>query len=114
MILDNLTNQSVATNLEFLDNVETFLHLVRMVPLMNVVKNLMKLIQACDIFVINTMSTIELYQTKLYEMFIDPTITFTSNEFLSFKTLVNGRLETILMKWITNLNNKFHHLAFEC
>jgi hypothetical protein len=55
MILDKLTNQSVATNLEFLDNVETFLHLVRMVPLMNVVKNLMKLVQACDIFVINTM-----------------------------------------------------------
>ncbi len=55
MTLDNLTNQNVATNLEFLDNVETFLHLVRMVPPMNVVKNLMKLIQACDIFVINTM-----------------------------------------------------------
>jgi hypothetical protein len=38
MALDNLTNQSVATNLEFLDNVKTFLHLVHMVPFMNVVK----------------------------------------------------------------------------
>ncbi len=45
---------------------------------------------------------------------MDPIIAFTSNAFMSFHALVDGRHETILMRWITNFNSRIGQLAFEC
>lgn len=45
---------------------------------------------------------------------MDPTIAFTSNAFMSFQTLVDGRHEAILMRWIINFNSRIGQLAFEC
>jgi hypothetical protein len=47
-------------------------------------------------------------------MFMDPTTTFTSNAFMLFQTFVDGRHETILMRWISNFNSRIGQLAFEC
>jgi hypothetical protein len=44
---------------------------------------------------------------------MDPTIAFTSNAFMSFQALVDGRHETILMRWIINFNSRIGQLAFE-
>jgi hypothetical protein len=60
------------------------------------------------------MQTFELCQVELHKMFMDPTIAFTSNAFMSFQTLVDGKHETILMRWIINFNSRIGQLAFEC
>jgi len=78
------------------------------------VKNLIKLAQARDVFVIDLIQTINLTQVELHEMFLDPFITFKYDSFAFFKTLVKGKHETILMRWFTNLNSGIDHLAFEC
>jgi hypothetical protein len=54
------TIQVVTSNLEHLVNVETFLGFSCIVPLLNNIKNLIKLAQAQDIFVIDLVQTIKL------------------------------------------------------
>ncbi len=62
MALDSLTIQGVALNLEHLTNVETFLNLACIVLLLSIVKNLINLAQAWNVFVIDLMYTIKLSQ----------------------------------------------------
>ncbi len=70
MALDSPTIPIIAFNLEHLVNVETLLGLACLVPLLNVVKNLVKLAQARDmIFVIDLVQTIKLTQGELNEIF---------------------------------------------
>jgi hypothetical protein len=57
------------------------------------------------------MQTLKLFQIELHKMFMDPTIAFISNAFMSFQALVDGRHETILMRWIINFNSRIGHLA---
>jgi hypothetical protein len=85
-----------------------------MMPLLNVVKNLIKFFQAHDSFVINMMQALEFCQVELPKMFMDSTIAFTSYSFMSFQAFVGGRHGTILMRWTIDLNNRIYHLAFEC
>ncbi len=76
MALDSPTIPTIAFNLEHLVDVETLLGLAWLVPLLSVIKNLIKLAQAWDkIFVIDLVQTIKLTQGKLNEMFLDPFIT---------------------------------------
>ncbi len=60
MALDSLTIQVVAPNLEHLIDVETFFNLVCIVFILSTMKNLIKVAQAWDSFVINLVQTIKL------------------------------------------------------
>jgi hypothetical protein len=84
-----------------------------MMPLLNVVKNLINLFQAHDFLVINMMQTLEFWQVELPKMFMDSTIAFASYSFVipSFCGWWHG---TILTRWIIDMNNRIYHLAFEC
>jgi hypothetical protein len=95
MALDSPTIQAFALNLEHLTNVETLLSLAYIVPLLNIVKNLIKLEQAQDVFVIDLVQVIKLNQVELHAMFLDPFITFKYDSFASFQTLVKGKHEII-------------------
>jgi hypothetical protein len=53
MAFDSPTIQVVAFNSKHITNNETLLNLVCIVPLLNIVKNLIKLVQAQDVFVID-------------------------------------------------------------
>jgi hypothetical protein len=77
-------------------------------------KFLIKLAQVRDIFVIDLVEVIKLTQIELHEMFLDPSIAFKFDSFVSFQFLVEGNHETFLMRWIIDLNSDIHHLAFEC
>jgi hypothetical protein len=59
------------------------------------------------------MQTFELCQVELHKIFMDPTIAFISNAFMSFQALVDGRHETILIRWIINFNSRIGQLAFD-
>jgi hypothetical protein len=56
---------------------------------------------------------IKLTQVQLHELFIGPSIIFKSNSFIFFQSIVEGTHETIMMRWIINLNKGIDHLAFE-
>jgi len=62
--------------LEHLINIEIFLSLACIVPLLNIVMNLIKLAQAWDVFVIDLVEAIKLTQAKLCEMLLDRSIAF--------------------------------------
>jgi hypothetical protein len=44
---------------------------------------------------------------------IDFNTKFKSNAFEAYKTMVGARHESIIMRWVTNLNNNVEHLAFD-
>jgi hypothetical protein len=60
MAFDNLTIQVIASNLENIVNVETFLNLVCIILLLITIKNLIKLAQAQVVFVIDLVQVIKL------------------------------------------------------
>ncbi len=68
-------------------NIENFLRLACIVPLLNIVMNLIKLAQAWDVFVIDLVEAIKLTQAKLHEMFLDPSIAFKFDSFVYFNLL---------------------------
>jgi len=47
-------------------------------------------------------------------MFSDPSIAFKFDSFISFESFVEGKHETSMMRWVTNLNSNIDHLTFEC
>ncbi len=65
MALDSLTIQDIAFNLEHITNFETPLNLVCIVPLLNIVKNLIKLVQAQDVFVIDLVQNNQIAPNKI-------------------------------------------------
>jgi hypothetical protein len=78
------------------------------------VKILIKLAQVQDVFVIDLVQVIKLTQVELHEMFLDHTNAFKFDSFVFFQFLVEGKHETFLTRWIIDLTNDIHHLAFEC
>jgi hypothetical protein len=60
------------------------------------------------------MQALELCQIKLNKMCMDLITPFTLNAFFSIQAFANAKHETILMRWINDLNNMIDHLAFEC
>jgi hypothetical protein len=72
MAFDSPTIQAFSLNLELLTNVEALLSLACIVPLLSIVKNLIKLAQARDVFVIDLVQVIKLTQVELHEMLLDP------------------------------------------
>ncbi len=47
-------------------------------------------------------------------MLFEPYIAFKFDSFVSFESFLEGKHETSLMRWVTNLNNNIDHLTFEC
>lgn len=65
MALDSPTIQVITFNLEHITNFETLLNLVCIVPLLNIVKNLIKLVQAQDFFVIDLVQNNQIGPNKI-------------------------------------------------
>ncbi len=114
MELDNLIIQVVAFNLEHLANVKTLLNLAYVVFLLNTLNNLIKFIQARDVFVIDLVLTIKLTKNIITW---DVLCSYYFQIWLIYIFPVScGRYmhKTILMRLILDLNNGIDHLAFEC
>jgi hypothetical protein len=65
MALDSATIQAIAFNLEHISNFEIPLNLVCIVHLLNIVKNLIKLVQAQDVFVIDLVQNNQIGPNKI-------------------------------------------------
>ena len=65
-----------ATNFDYFSNIEVLLSLSCFIPILNVVHCLIKLSQACDIFICDFLQVVKLCQPDLARMFIDDPTTF--------------------------------------
>ncbi len=59
------------------------------------------------------MVIIKVCQGETFSLHIDFNTKFKSNAFEAYKTLVGARHESIIMRWVTNLNTNVEHLAFD-
>jgi hypothetical protein len=65
MALDSPTIEVVVFNFEHITNFDTLLNLVCIVPLLNIVKNSIKLVQAQDVFVIDLVQNNQIGPNKI-------------------------------------------------
>ncbi len=78
-----------------------------------VVHSLIKFAQLRDVYVCNFIEVVSICKVDLYQMYFDYAFRFKGDAFKHFNQLVDCTHETICMKWITYLNTKLDHLAFE-
>jgi hypothetical protein len=81
--------------------------------MLKVVHNIMKFFETHDVFIVNYMIAIKIYQGNLYSHYIDLNITFKFDVFFSFKSLVWCNHDNLFMCLLTNPNLGLDHLDFE-
>jgi hypothetical protein len=52
-------------------------------------------------------------QVEIFSLHVNFNTEFKSNAFEAYKTLVGARHESIIMRWVTNLNTSVEHLVFD-
>ncbi len=84
-----------------------------LLPMLKVVHNIMKFFETHDVFIVNYMIAIKIYQENLYSHYVDLNTTFKFDVFFSFKSLVWCNHDNLFMCLLTNPNMGLDHLAFE-
>jgi hypothetical protein len=110
MAIDAPTTPSTKSNLWI--NVEFLFGLNVMMQMLEAIDSLIKFAQLRDVFVCNFI-TIKVGEHDVYWMFYDRQSSFEGNVFNYFTTLINNVHKNISLCWITNMNTKIDHLAFE-
>jgi hypothetical protein len=93
--------------------VETLFGLNVMRPMLKAIHSLIKFAQLRDVFVYNFITTIKVGEGDVYRLFYDRQSSFEGNVFNYFITLINSVHKNINLCWITDMNTKIDHLAFE-
>ena len=83
-----------------------------LIPLLESIDSLVKFSQGRNVFVCNMVATIKMRQGQLFSLYFDKTTCYSSDEFLSFKNLLDCSHEVIHMKWVPDLNDHRHELSF--
>jgi hypothetical protein len=113
MDLDFASNNFAKMNFELLRDIEVLYELIVLLPLLEEVNNLMKLAQACDVFIVDYVTIIELCQAYLFSHVVELEIAFKSNMFYSFKSLVDSFHDLFIIQCILDLNTCIEYLTFD-
>jgi hypothetical protein len=113
MALDFASNNFAKMNFELLHDIEVLYELIVLLPLLEEMNNLMKLAQACDVFIVDYVTIIKLCQAYLFSHFVDLDIAFKSNMFSSFTFLVDFSHDLLIMQCILDLNTCIEQLTFD-
>ncbi len=92
MVMDFVINNFAKVNFELLCDIEDLYGLALLLPQLKEVKNLMKLAQVRDVFVVEYLAEIKLCQTNLVSHFVDFDIVLKFDMFYSFKSLVSSSM----------------------
>jgi hypothetical protein len=111
MTLDVPTIASTKSNLYLLIDVEMLMGLNVIMPLLHALYSLTKFAQLHDVFEFITL--VKICEGDIYWMYCDIHSSFQGNVFMNFQALINCVHESINFHWITYLNIKPYHLAFE-
>jgi len=101
------------SNLSLLTNMETLLGLNVVMLMLKAIHSLIKFTQLRDVFVYDFIIVMKICEGDVYHMFCDKQFSFEDNVFNNFIAFINIGYESISLCWITNLNTKIDHLAFE-
>ncbi len=113
MTIDILSNDKAKANSYLLCDVQVMLGLVAIFPLLQFVHNFIKFRQLKDVFVCDFVVAIKVHQGGIFSLYIDLITKFKFDAFEAYKTLVGVRHESIIMRWVTNLNISVEHLTFD-
>jgi hypothetical protein len=76
-----------------------------LLPLSEVVNVLIKYAQGRDVFISAFVATINICQTNLYMMYLDPSGNYQREHFQVFSDVVENSSNTITQDWVIDLNN---------
>jgi len=96
----------------------TLLGMMALLPLLDAVDNLVTFAQKRDVYVCDFLAALKTCQGQLYSMYEDSSTSFATDEFWSFKNLLECSHEQIHLRWVTDsltdLNDNSAVLAFMC
>jgi hypothetical protein len=83
-----------------------------LLPLLEVVNVLIKYAQGRDVFVCEFVATINIYQTNLYMMYLDPSGNYQCEHFQVFLDVMENNSNPITQDWVIDLNNGIETFDF--
>jgi len=94
-------------------DIEVLMSLAYFILLTNVIHYLIKLSQACDIFICNVMQIVKLSLDELAHMFLDASIAFNKMDFPCYNNLISFFNKDIPLQWRLLLGDSgICHLVF--
>ena len=85
-----------------------------LLPLLEAIENLVSFAQKRDVYICDFLGALKVCQGQLYSMYEDRSTSFATDEFWSFKNLLECSHEQIHLRWVTDLNDNSAVLAFMC
>ncbi len=82
-------------------------------PLLEVVHFWIKFAQLRNMFVCDFIVMVKIYERDVYRMYCDIHSSFQGDMFMNFQALIDCAHENINLCWITDLDIRIDHLAFE-
>jgi len=75
-----------------------------LLPLLEAIDMLVNFALKRDVYICNSIAVVKICHGDLYRMYEDKDMAYNSNEFWSFKNLLDYNHEQIYIKWICDLN----------
>lgn len=92
---DQVINLIRKANLDLLCDVETFLGLTYIIPLLEFVQSLSKFGQIHDVFICDFVCVVKVCEDDLYKMYCDPIIKYSFKDFNTFLSIVDHCSEAL-------------------
>jgi len=102
MFNEHALNTKAKGNLNLLCDVETFLGLSYIIPLLGCMQSLSKFVQVWDIFICDFVDAIKVCERDLYKLYVDPITNYghVDGIFQIFLAIVHHSYDPIHMVWI--------------
>lgn len=112
MAADASSIAAAKSNLEKLTDLETFLAIAAINPLLSHVNSLIKAAQARDMFVCDYVEAVRMCQADILRDYVDPETRFDKLYFQHFCDIIEDYTHTVSHQWMTDLNTGSETLSF--
>ncbi len=114
MFDEQTSNILAKANLDLLCDVESFLVLTCILPLLEYMQFLLKFVQAWDVFICDFIDAIKACERDLYRMYVDPTTSYDYGDeiFQTFLDVVDHTYDPLHMVWIVELTFGVDYVRF--
>ncbi len=110
---DDVINYATTnTNFELLCDVEIVIGLMCVLPMLEVMHSLNKLVQNKCTFIFDFISAMKLCQFEIYSMYVRLEKQYSRNEFQAFVDLVTFKSDALCVEWWTNLELHVEFVSF--
>jgi hypothetical protein len=96
-----------------LANVRTLLSLTALLPLLQIVKDLVVFAQSPSVYVCDFTRALKLCYQDIHDAYRDPATAFRSDSIVIFKSICDLENEHLRLRWQPDLNNGVEHLVFD-